>query len=688
MDKYHDFNVEDFAEDPQFYAWVTNPDPKSNDFWNQWIEKHPDKYAVITEARALLGALDIVEEDVPTERIHSLWNKIDAGIEALDKYKQYTTAEDFADDPSFFAWVTEPNKEADQHWKAWLEQNPTKHALVKKAKSLIGMLQLTEEEIPQSKIDDLWNRIDSRIDNLWNNIESGMEAIDQYADFTAEDFANDPSFFAWVNEPDAKADQYWNTWMRQHPEKAGLVEEAKKLIGLIQVKEEEIPQHKIDDLWNRIDSRIGSLWNNIESGMEAIDQYADFTAEDFANDPSFFAWVNEPDAKTDQHWNTWLEQHPEKKGLIEEAKKLIGLIQVKEEEIPQHKIDDLWNRIDSRIGNLWNNIESGIEAIDQYANFTAEDFANDPSFFVWVTEPDEETTQHWNTWLEQNPEKEEVIDQAKALIKGTEKTEVSQTRIDHLWQKINQDIQQTQGATTRSISMRKVYAAAASVIILLGTFFIFRSMTSSTPLTVASTQLGEQKSIALPDGSMATLNADSRIIYQTDNWDQNRNVELNGEAFFQVKKGSEFQVNTAVGKVEVLGTSFNVYTRQKDFKVECMTGKVKLTTATRNASLVLTPGMGSKLEGEKLKPYQFDKTNASNWRTGDFQYQETPLKQVFDELARQFNVKIEYKTDVKNRLYTGFFSNKDLASALKFICDPMSLKYTIKNDSTKTVVIQ
>lgn len=692
MDKYHDFNVEDFAEDPNFYAWVTNPDSESNEFWNQWIEKHPDKYAVITEARTLLSAIDIAENDVLEQRVISLWNSIEDGIEALDKYQQYT-AENFADDPYFFAWVTEPDEQSKSFWHTWLDINPEKHAVIQEAKSLIGMLQLKEDDISQSTIDNLWNKIDSRMDNLWDEIETGMEAIDQYYEFTAEDFANDPSFFSWVTEPSKNTEDYWQGWLAQHPEKTGIIEEAKRLIKLIQVKEEEIPQSKIDDLWNRIDSRTDNLWSNIESGMEAIDQYSDFDAEEFANDPSFFAWVTEPNEDISQQWDTWQEQHPEKAEVVNEAKKLIGLIQVKEDDIPQNKIDDLWNRIDSRIGNLWSNIENGIEAIDQYSNFTADDFADDPSFFVWVTEPDEETNNYWNTWQEQNPEKATVVEEAKKIILGLNQTiDLPQSRIDNIWGQIDKGIDGVENkstkTTTRNISMKVFYAAAASVVILLGAFFIFRNMNTTSEPTMASTSFGEQKNVTLPDGSVATLNAGSHISYQSDNWHKNRNVQLSGEAFFEVKKGSNFAVNTALGKVEVLGTSFNVYTRKKAFQVKCMTGKVKLTDAANKTTLVLQPGMGSKLEEGKLKKYDFDKTKVSSWRTGDFKYEDVPLGQVFDEVARQFNVKFEYKTNIKGKLYNGFFSNKDLSSALQFICTPMSLKYTVRVDSTKTVVIQ
>ena len=695
MDKYHDFHVEDFAEDPYFYAWVTSPDSENEKFWNEWIEKHPEKYAVITEARTiLLSVIEVKEDEVPIQRVANLWNQIEEGIDALDKYQQYS-AEDFADDPMFFAWITEPDEATKTFWHNWLEVNPEKHPVIREAKSLIGMLQLKEAEVPQTTIDNLWNRIDSRIDNLWEEIESGINAIDQYSDFTAEDFANDPSFFAWVTEPDETSEKYWSAYLEQNPEKNALIDEAKRLIGMIQVKEEDdIPQSKIDDLWNRIDSRIGNLWDSIADGMEAIDQYSDFTAEDFANDPSFFAWVTDPDENSNAHWGTYQEQNPEKASMIDEAKRLIGMIQVKEEDdIPQSKIDDLWNRIDSRTDNLWSNIESGMEAIDQYSDFTAEDFANDPSFFVWVTEPDEASNEYWNAYLEQNPEKLSLIEDAKLLILDLNlKTEVSQSRIDNLWKQIDQDIQEdskkNSGTKTRSISFRRYYAIAASVIILVGAFFIFRNFNqgNSTP-TVAFTGKGEQKKVNLPDGSLATLNADSRISYQSDNWDKSRNLKLEGEAFFEVKKGSKFEVEANQGTVEVLGTSFNVFTREKALKVECMTGKVKLTGKLGNSVQVLDPGTGAKLEQGKLKKYTFDKAEGSKWRTGEFDFQDTPLKAVFDEVARQFNVKIEYKTNIQGRMYNGFFTNKDLSSALKFICEPMSLKYTIRSDSTKTVVI-
>ena len=603
MDKYHDFNVEDFAEDSYFYAWVVSPDSENERFWNEWIEKYPEKYAVITEARTiLLSVIEVDEDEVSDQRVSQLWNQIEDGIEALDKYQQYS-AEDFADDPSFFAWVTEPDEATKTFWHHWLNLNPEKHSVIQEAKSLIGMLQFKETDIPQSTINQLWDKIDSRIENLWGEIENGIEAIDQYNDYTAEDFADDPSFFAWVTTPDEASNKHWNDYLSQNPEKASIVDDAKRLIGLVRLKEEEdIPQNKIDQLWDKIDQQI---------------------------------------------------EHTEGNSIPHQAE------------------------------------------VDSYDGFTAQDFANDPSFFVWVTDPDEDSKQQWDDYLAQNPEKKAVIEEARALIlESNAKTKVTQTRIDHLWQQIDQGIQQNEdktsnkNTTTRSLSFRKYYAIAASVIILIGAFFVVRSFNQDP--TLEATALGEQRKVTLPDGSVATLNADSRISYQSGNWDNNRKLELAGEAFFEVKKGSKFEVETNTGTVAVLGTSFNVFTRKNALKVECVTGKVKLTEKLGGAVQVLTPGMGAKLDQGKLNKYSYDKAEASKWRSGEFNYDDVSVLQVFEEVARQFNVQFEYKIDLNNKIYTyngGFSKQEGLNAALQFICEPMGLKYTLPANNSKTVVI-
>jgi ferric-dicitrate binding protein FerR (iron transport regulator) len=112
------------------------------------------------------------------------------------------------------------------------------------------------------------------------------------------------------------------------------------------------------------------------------------------------------------------------------------------------------------------------------------------------------------------------------------------------------------------ISMVGYKVAAAAVIIVIGSTSFMRLHTR----TVFS-EKGNHTNHLLPDGSSVELNAAATISYHPYWWKINRTVSLEGEAFFEVKKGSQFIVESTVGKTEVLGTSFNINTRNKAYKV-------------------------------------------------------------------------------------------------------------------------
>jgi ferric-dicitrate binding protein FerR (iron transport regulator) len=207
---------------------------------------------------------------------------------------------------------------------------------------------------------------------------------------------------------------------------------------------------------------------------------------------------------------------------------------------------------------------------------------------------------------------------------------------------------------------------AASVTLLIIAFVAFNEAT-------VTTQLAETKVYTLPDGSEVTLNADSRISYSRFNFSGERTVTLEGEAFFNVTKGNTFTVESEKGAVTVLGTSFNVHTRPSGFEVSCFTGKVKVSSGEQ--AIMLTKGLFTKLDNNSLiaaAPFDDKKTT---WRQGDFYFEGKPLTMVIDELERQFDVEIILRSDGA-RLYTGYFSNKNLDEALEMVFKPMSLNYT------------
>ena len=176
------------------------------------------------------------------------------------------------------------------------------------------------------------------------------------------------------------------------------------------------------------------------------------------------------------------------------------------------------------------------------------------------------------------------------------------------------------------------------------------------------------------------LNAGSQITFSED-WSDDRSLELQGQAFFEVVKGSKFRVATVAGVVEVLGTSFDVYSRDDNFRVSCRTGRVRVSAGKQTVEIA--PGFTAVLENKRLLVGKFDLSEA-DWRNGEFIFRDTPLNEVFLELGRQFNIRIKAQSH-EGRIYTGRFSNKNLQEALQLICLPMGLKYRIENDSSVVI---
>ena len=107
------------------------------------------------------------------------------------------------------------------------------------------------------------------------------------------------------------------------------------------------------------------------------------------------------------------------------------------------------------------------------------------------------------------------------------------------------------------------WVAAASIVVIFSVSILIGTHTKTV-----STLAMQHKIIELPDGSKMTLNAQSNATYKPYLWMINRQVKLNGEAFFEVQKGENFEVLSGLGSTEVLGTSFNIYSRENSYEAD------------------------------------------------------------------------------------------------------------------------
>ncbi|MFK8008678.1 MAG: FecR family protein [Saprospiraceae bacterium] len=215
------------------------------------------------------------------------------------------------------------------------------------------------------------------------------------------------------------------------------------------------------------------------------------------------------------------------------------------------------------------------------------------------------------------------------------------------------------------------YGVAASLLLLVA--WLFWPQNSSVEYNLAT---GERTEATLPDGSTFVLNAESVLTYNNDTWETSRTLHLEGEAFFEVKKGSKFTVNTPDGLVEVLGTKFNVRARNNTLEVNCQSGKVAVSNEN---GVVLGELLANDairvLENGTIESWKNAPAEKMSWVDGIFSFKNVSLAVVLEELERQYEVNIDASNvDATTKVSTSF----DLGSveiALKTILAPLVISF-------------
>nr|WP_321243485.1 FecR family protein [uncultured Psychroserpens sp.] len=300
-----------------------------------------------------------------------------------------------------------------------------------------------------------------------------------------------------------------------------------------------------------------------------------------------------------------------------------------------------------------------------------------------------ETNSHNNNdtflakWLEGELSNEEL----KALVsetdynsfikikKGISTYEVLESSTDASFMKIQDHISKNKGQEKSKVrplnSNSWLFGIAASIVFLFGLFFIL-----DDGIVTIETNFGEQKTIALLDGSEVILNSKSTLTYDKDDWENNRTLNLKGEAYFKVKKGSTFKVVTDNGDVKVLGTQFNVNSLSDLFEVSCFEGKVSVTTKEEDYILLPTNSV-RRINGFAAEQWETNAPNPS-WINGESTFKSVPLKYVIKSLESQYHITIESKDINSDLIYTGSFTHKDLDTALKTVFNSLQIRYIEK----------
>ncbi|WP_197084160.1 FecR family protein [Sphingobacterium sp. Ag1] len=187
--------------------------------------------------------------------------------------------------------------------------------------------------------------------------------------------------------------------------------------------------------------------------------------------------------------------------------------------------------------------------------------------------------------------------------------------------------------------------------------------------TLSTPRKGQYKTV-LPDGTQVWLNAESTLKYPTRFTGNKREVELEGEGYFEVTHNAKkpFIVTSRGQRLKVLGTKFNInsYENETAISTTLVSGSVELTNSQNPTPVLLKPGQQGKLYSLSsiCSVEDVDTEVYTAWTSNEFQFAATPLKEVLKQLERWYDIDVDYKKVPNIKVHATISREKKLSTVL------------------------
>lgn len=254
--------------------------------------------------------------------------------------------------------------------------------------------------------------------------------------------------------------------------------------------------------------------------------------------------------------------------------------------------------------------------------------------------------------------------------------------VDQAWEKIESQIHSRSSTKARRLILNPIFRYAAAVLLaallLTSGYELFYSPSASGKKLEISATDRMVKTVTLPDGTIVSLNSNTKMEYPQEFGRKIREVTIEGEAFFEVKpnRNKPFIIHAGKAQIKVLGTSFSVsaYPSTKLVEVIVETGKVQVLNKApeirQNDELILIPGDRGTLvysSNSLLKTTNHD-PNFLAWKTRNLNFKATSLIEVIGNLEKVYKVNIRLADPKLNGLLlTAQFNDYSLDLVLKVI---------------------
>jgi len=194
--------------------------------------------------------------------------------------------------------------------------------------------------------------------------------------------------------------------------------------------------------------------------------------------------------------------------------------------------------------------------------------------------------------------------------------------------------------------------------------------------------------MVLPDGTKVWINSASELSYPLAFGKSIRQVELRGEAYFEVahEKNRPFIVRTAHGDIKVLGTAFNLTAyNSASSNVTLINGSIQLTNKNKTTKQLI-PGQKAEFDGSDMRISQANIEKETAWQQGYFYFEHDKIQDIMEQLARWYDIKVIYQGQITKKTFGGSISRDvSLAEALELIKRGAGVEFIIDQ---KTVTVK
>ena len=296
------------------------------------------------------------------------------------------------------------------------------------------------------------------------------------------------------------------------------------------------------------------------------------------------------------------------------------------------------------------------------------------------------------TWLKRQPENRKLFNELKDIWLSSGMAQ-NPDRYD-VEKAIQQFIQKTtflkeKAAWRNRAYLLTRYAAILLLAIMIPASYYFgkKSTGKSVALTTITCPPGDKTSIILPDSSTVFLNSGSKLTFNNNFSNGERQVSLDGEAYFSVRKDPQnpFRVKTATIAIEVLGTEFNLkaYADEPTTSTTLVSGSLKVTGNNKSTKIKPRQKLVFDKETRQMNIQQLaDLSPETEWKDGRLVFRNQSLGELEHKLERWFDVELEFADEqVKSRRFTGTLERESILEVIAYFGRSKYVAYRIKDNA-------